>query len=153
MASVGYIGEEQIKTWDWMLAGRPLINNDFERLKEYVNYINEKFQPKEKSADFGTVIQIADAIQGAQVGVDVFDDANRISAECNNRMFAHLLYNKEIYGFNFIDSNVASNPTPALVDMAVAVMNKFDLNNNDYEGIYINIGLKGIEYISKYILD
>ena len=156
MANVGLIVEEHIEIWNQMLASSPLINNNVDSLHKYVNYIDRDLEAKERGADLGIVIQIVDVIQGVKVDAVIFDHVdhlNRISAECNNRMLAHLLYNKEMHKLTFIDSDVASNPIPALVDMAVAVMSKFDLDKDDEEGIYIKIGIEGIGYMARSILD
>ena len=153
MANLGLIVEDHIKIWDQMLASSPLINNNVDSLHKYVSYLDRNLKAKERGADLGLLIQIVDGIQGAKVDAGVFDHANRISAECNNRMLAHLLYNKEVHELNFIDNDVASNAIPALVDMAVEVMTKFDLDKDDEEEIYIKIGIEGITYIAQNILD
>ena len=91
------IQDSHIQQWDSMLSENPLINNRMENLKNYVRFIHEKMTSEEKGADLGMSMFIADAIQDSSADANVFDHVNRISAEVNNRMFSHLLYNKEYH--------------------------------------------------------
>ena len=150
MANAGYISEAHIRQWDKMLSENPLIDNDMERLKGYIKHIHNNLTREQKGADLGVSIFIADAIQGASVGLGETAEANRISAEVNNRMFAHLLYNKEIHQLDFIDSNVAQNPTPKLIEMSQTVMASPKVKSNT---AFTEIGIKGIQYIASEILD
>ena len=144
------IQDSHIQQWDSMLSENPLINNRMENLENYVRFIHEKMTGEEKGADLGMSMFIADAIQDSSADANVYDHVNRISAEVNNRMFSHLLYNKEIHQLDFIDPAVASNPTPALIDMAQHVLASIETTENTS---FTEIGIQGIKYIAANILD
>lgn len=150
MPNVGVVSEQHIEYWDEMLNVHPLIDNDIEKLRDYIRFIHQELSPEEKGADLGISMFIADEIQGAVAGIGEAVEVNRISAEVNNRMFAHLLYNREMHQLEFVDDEVKENPTPKLIEMAQSVMDKFEITD---ELTFTEIGIKGIEFMADEILD
>ena len=150
MPNVGVVSEQHIEHWDEMLNVHPLIDNDIEKLRGYIRFIHQELSPEEKGADLGIAMFIADGIQGATAGIGEAVEVNRISAEVNNRMFAHLLYNREMHQLEFVDDEVKENPTPKLIEMAQSVMDKFEITD---ELTFTEIGIKGIEFMADEILD
>ena len=148
--AVFLIQDSHIQQWDSMLSENPLINNRMENLENYVRFIHEKMTREEKEADLGMSMFIADAVNGSGTDANVYADAKRISAEVNNRMMAHLIYNKEIHQLDFIDPDVAANPTAAVVDMAHDVVASIEMTENTS---FTEIGIQGIKYIAANILD
>ncbi|MDB2639018.1 hypothetical protein N9Y91_08480, partial [Alphaproteobacteria bacterium] len=128
--AVFLIQDSHIQQWDSMLSENPLINNRMENLENYVRFIHEKMTREEKGADLGMSMFIADAVNGSGTDANVYADAKRISAEVNNRMMAHLIYNKEIHQLDFIDPDVAANPAAAVVDMAHDVVASIEMTEN-----------------------
>ena len=145
------ISQEHIEQWDSLLSNSPLIDNVQSKVEHYVQYIHEKLSRVEKGTDLGIAMFIAHSIQGSNCGVDVYHHVERISAEVNNRMVAHLLYNQLLMQCQYIDFDaVAENPAAVMIDMAQHVMSELEVTN---ETRFSELGIKGIEYIHKYILD
>jgi hypothetical protein len=149
---MGYflIQVSHIQHWDSMLSINPLINNRMENLENYARFIHEKMTSEERFSDLGVTMFIADAVNGSGTDANVYADAKRISAEVNNRMMAHLIYSKEIHQLDFVDPDVAANPTAAVVDMAHDVLASIEMTENTP---FTEIGIQGIKYISANILD
>ena len=149
MANVLFVTEAHIQQWNDLLNTNPLID-DISRLEEYVKFIHFSLDPQEKGADLGRAMFIAAAIQGANADLGVFSEVERISAEVNNRMFAHLIYNKQLHQLGFVDPEVEKNPTPKLVEMAQDVLSRKTIAD---ETTFTDIGIEGITFFADKILD
>ena len=151
MADVGVIRESQIRQWSELLSSAPVIGNSVLNLSHYVRYIDEDLTSEQRRVDLGISLFITDAINGASVvtGKDK-EDVHRILSEVKDRMYAHLLYNKEIHNLAYIDASVAKDPMPALINMAKSVLTTVDIEKDIP---FAAIGIKGIRHIATKILN
>lgn len=143
------ITEPELSTLQKLLNAKPfLINNDINRVVEYVNQI-DSYANEEKGEDLGRCVVIMSQIQGRQVDPTIFQDINDLSAEANNRAIAHVLYLRHVHGLDFINGNedlqvLQSN----LIDGAVEI-----LQGTSEELSVLDAGIKMVEYIAANILD
>ena len=143
------ITEPELSTLQKLLNAKPfLINNDINRVVEYVNQI-DRYANEEKGEDLGRCVVIMSQIQGRQVDPTIFQDINDLSAEANNRAIAHVLYLRHVHGLDFINGNedlqvLQSN----LIDGAVEI-----LQGTSEELSILDAGIKMVEYIAANILD
>lgn len=139
--------------WATMLYDNAWIDNDSDNFSSYQLMIAQDMQGNERGRDLGTAMFIANGIRDAD-WLMLLERANTISAEANNRMLAHLNYLKDHHQFNFIDENIQENPIPKLIEMAQTVVNDFmNIEGGATEAQLTDIGIKGVEYIAKEILD
>ena len=150
MPNVLLVTEAHIQQWNDLLNDSPLINDDLSMLEEYVRFIHLFLDPQEKGADLGKAMFVADSIQGANADLGVYSEVTRISAEVNNRMFAHLIYNKQLHKLEFVDPEVEKNPTPKLIEMAQYVLSRKTITD---ETSFTDIGIEGITFFADKILD
>ena len=149
MPNVGMITQPHIDMWNNFLNESEVsIDGDVERLYDYVRYIHT-MSPQDKAIDLGNTIIIIDSIQGAMTDLATTGEANRISGECNDRVTAHILYNREIHNLEFIngceDINVMR---PLMIDGAVEIC-----ANAGADTQALDIGIKFVEFMADKILD
>ena len=145
---------DKLDEWATMLHDNAWIDGDDDNFSSYKSMIAQDMQGNERGRDLGTAMFISNGIQNADyVDADI-DRANTISAEANNRMLAHLIHLKDHHQFNFIDKSIQENPIPKLIEMAQTVVNDFmNIEDEATEAQLTDIGIKGVEFIAKEILD
>lgn len=135
-----------IENIDELISKGPQIDNDQSKLVEYIHYIHGDLDRNEKGADLGLAIYAASCLQGMCADVINFTAINNISTEANNRMYAHVLYLKNIHSLNFMQGVSDDNVNGILVDMACEIVSKNELD-------FSILGIEGVKYIADNILD
>ena len=133
-----------------LLSEGPIINDDQNMLGEYVAFIHNNLDRVQKGSNFGSAILAASYLQGMEAHAGNYDKLNMLSAEANNRMFAHFLYLKEIHSLQVREEAVKYNLNALLVNMACEIVETFSGNA---ESELVELGIKGVEYISSNILE
>jgi hypothetical protein len=137
-----------------LLEEGPLINDDQDMLGEYVAFIHDGLDRKQKGANFGSAILAASYCHGwlfpGDTDSETLAKANMLSAEANNRMIAHCLYLKDFFSLDVREEAVNHSLIALLVDMACEVVETFSW---DEENGLVGLGIRGVEYISENILD
>ena len=118
-------------------------------LVKYIHHIHNDLDRYEKGINFGLAIYVASCVQGMRVDAENLTTINKISAEANNRMYAHVLYLKQNHSLNFMQGVSDDNINEILVDMACEIVIK---NKHDKLDFSI-LGIEGVKYISDNILD
>ena len=149
MVNVGIVNDSHIEMWNKFLSESEVtIDGDVERLYDYVRYIHT-MSPQDKGIDLGNTIIIIDSLQGAMTDLGTFKETERISGECNDRVTAHILYNKEIHNLDFINGCEDSNTLiSTMINGAVKVCAEA---GSDTQAL--NIGIKFVEFMGAEILD
>ena len=133
-----------------LLSEGPIINDDQNMLGEYVAFIHNDLDRVQKGSNFGSAILAAAYLQGMEAHAGNYDKLNLLSAEANNRMFAHFLYLKEIHSLQVREEAVKYNLNALLVNMACEIVETFSGNA---ESELVELGIKGVAYISSNILE
>ena len=127
----------------------PSIDNDQEKLVAHIRAIHE-LDRAEKGIAFGQALYAAGVLQGVQSDMSTFEKLNELSAEANNRIYAHVLYLAELHNLNFISAEVHQNLTSIMIDFAVGLVSSIPQGHDIDLG---DLGIKGVEFVSKNILD
>ena len=82
---------QKLEEYEALLNEQEWISSDQQKLTAYIQAIHN-LPPRDKAYDLGRAMFVCQAIEGAQLDADTFSLGNEISAEVNDRMYAHLLY-------------------------------------------------------------
>ena len=149
MPNVGIVTESHLDMWnDFLNESDVSIDGDVERLYDYVRYIHT-MSPRDKGIDLGNTIIIIDSLQGAITDLNTSGEANRISGECNDRVTAHILYNKEIHNLDFINGcDDIYTMRDVLINGAVRICAEAEADTQA-----LDIGIKFVDFMSEKILN